>query len=178
MPPPPTAAAAEAITPWFCQHQFPVPVSARIFTGLCTDAATLAQSVHSGVQLAVLCLVASRFSAVDRVHCGLVLAHRPLARPAIRSAPQARAMAGHYLAAAGLVVVQVCQSAGRHRRRQRLGQYPAADRFVLFRVRRDFIFGRCLSRDLSSRRRSFINYATYQSMFGHLVAGPVVRYNG
>lgn len=24
--------------------------------------------------------------------------------------------------------------------------------------------------------RSFINYATYQSMFGHLVAGPVVRY--
>ncbi|WP_343315327.1 MBOAT family O-acyltransferase [Brucella sp. BE17] len=44
-----------------------------------------------------------------------------------------------------------------------------------------FVFGAIsysvdVYRNTVSSEHSFINYATYQSMFGHLVAGPVVRY--
>lgn len=44
-----------------------------------------------------------------------------------------------------------------------------------------FVFGAIsysvdVYRQTVAYERSFINYATYQSMFGHLVAGPVVRY--
>jgi alginate O-acetyltransferase complex protein AlgI len=122
-------------------------------------------------------VVAAGFSAADRIDRRLVVGYRVMAESRQRRFALTLAIIGPLLALCWFKYANLLVNTSAW-----LGAPLSGWQAVLLPIGLSFFVFGAISYSVDVYRGTvraepnFINYATYQSMFGHLVAGPVVRY--